>query len=136
MTQNSSYDRQKSDHILTQIYEGMTVYDPEGSKIGTVNQVHLGAVTAEADERGVGAATTSTVGSTESSLLEDFAKSISPHKPVPKELRQRLLRRGFIRIDCTGIFTSDRYAMSDQIAHVGDDRVTLKTTRDALLKGA
>ena len=134
MTQYS-YDRQKSDQILTQIYEGMSVYDPEGSKIGTVDQVHFGAVTAEADEHGLGPATTAAVEGAENSLIEDFAKSISPHEPVPKELRQRLLRRGFIRIDCTGFFASDRYAMSDQIAHVSDDQVTLKTTRDALLKG-
>jgi hypothetical protein len=133
MTQHV-YNQQKNDAILTQIYEGMSVYDPKGSKIGTVNQVRFGAVTSEAEERGLGPATTATVERSERSLLEDFARSISPNEPVPDELRQRLLRRGFIRIDCTGIFTSDRYAMSDQIAHVSGSQVTLKTTRDALLK--
>jgi hypothetical protein len=82
----------------------------------------------------LGPATTTVAESSESSLLEDFAKSISPNDPVPKEMRQRLLRRGFIRIDCTGIFASDRYAIADQIANVSHDQVTLTTTREALLK--
>jgi hypothetical protein len=133
MTQ-PQYHRQESENILTQIYEGMTVYDPEGGKIGTVKHVRFGAATEEADERGLGPATTADSGSSETSLFEDFAKAISPNKPLPEELAQRLLRRGFIRIDCTGIFASDRFAMSNQIAHVSDDQVTLGVTRDALLK--
>jgi hypothetical protein len=128
------HNREESGNILTQIYEGMTVYDREGSMVGTVKDMHFGAVTEEADERGLGPATPSASGSSETSLLEDFAKAISPNEPVPEELRERLLRRGFVRIDCTGIFTADRYAMPDQIAHVFDDRVTLAVTRDALLK--
>ena len=128
------YDREESGNIFTQIYDGMAVYDPEGKKIGTVKRVYLGAVTEAADERGLGPATPSTPETSETSLLEDFAKAVSPTEPLPEELRQRLLRRGFIRIDCTGIFASDRYALSDQIAQVSDDRVTLGVTRDALLK--
>lgn len=133
MTQQP-YDRQESQQLLTRIYEGMTVYDPEGTKIGTVKEVYLGAVTPAADERGQGSATTSDLGSPETSLLEDFARAISPTEPFPEELRQRLLREGFIRIDCSGIFAADRYAMSDQIAQVVDDQVTLRVTRDNLLK--
>src|SRR5687768_5953160 len=49
-----AYDREESDNILTQIYDGMAVYDPEGKKIGTVKRVYLGAVTEAADERGLG----------------------------------------------------------------------------------
>ena len=134
MTQRQPHNREESGNFFTQIYDGMAVYDPEGKKIGTVKRVYLGAVTEAADERGLGAATTSAPEASESSLLEDFAKAISPTEPLPEELRQRLLRRGFIRIDCTGIFTSDRYALSDQIAQVSDDRVTLGAARDALLK--
>jgi hypothetical protein len=128
------HDREESGNIFTQIYDGMLVYDQEGKKIGTVKRVYLGAVTEAADERGLGPATTSAPRTSESSLLEDFAKAISPTEPLPEELRQRLLRQGFIQIDCTGIFTSDRYALSDQIAQVSDARVTLGVTRDALLK--
>jgi hypothetical protein len=133
MTQQPN-DRQESQQLLTRIYEGMTVYDPEGTKIGTVKGVYLGAVSPDADERGLGSATTSDPGSPETSLLEDFARTISPTEPFPEELRQRLLREGFIRIDCSGIFTADRYAMPDHIAQVVDDQITLRVTRDDLLK--
>ena len=128
------YDCQENGNILTQIYEGMTVYDQEHSKVGTVKDIHLGDVSEEAEMRGLGPATASVSGGSETPLLEGFVKAISPTEPLPEELRQRLLRRGFIRIDCSGIFTSDRYAMSDQIAQVSDDHVTLGVMRDALLK--
>jgi hypothetical protein len=133
MTQQP-YDCQETRNILTQIYEGMTVYDQEDKKIGTVKDIYLGDVSEEAEVRGLGPATAFASGGSETPLLEGFVKAISPSEPVPEELRQRLLRRGFISIDCTGIFTSDRYAMSDQIAHVSDDHVTLGVTCDALLK--
>jgi hypothetical protein len=112
----------------------MASYDQEGKKIGTVKRVYLGAATGEADQRGLGPATPSASGSSETSLLEDFAKAVFSTEPVPEELRQRLLRHGFIRVDCTGIFTSDRYALSDQIAQVSDAGVALGVRRDALLQ--
>lgn len=119
--------------ILTQIYEGMTVYDRQGEKIGTVKRVYLGAVGAEDEERGLGAATTAASETQESSLLEDFAKAFAPD-PLPEVLRNRLLRHGFIRIDSTGLFATDRYALPQQIASVADDRVILQVTRDELIK--
>lgn len=127
-------NREESNHILAQIYEGMTVYDHEGRKIGTVQHVRLGAVTAAADERGLGPATTAAPERAETSLIEGFVKAVAPNDPIPDELRQRLLRHGFIRIDCTGILASDRYAMPDQITQVSEDQVTLGVARDALLK--
>ena len=127
-------NREESNNILGQIYEGMSVYDHEGSKIGTVKQVRFGAVTEAADERGLGPATTALPERAETSLIEGVAKAISPNDPIPDELRQRLLRHGFIRIDCTGILASDRYAMPDQITQVSEDQVTLGVARDALLK--
>ena len=128
------YEREASGHLLAQINHGMAVYDQEGTKIGTVKHVYLGATKEEDDKRGLGPATISPPESTEISLLEDLARALSPTAPVPEELRQRLLRHGFIRIDCTGIFTSDRYALAEQIAQVSADGVALEVKRDALLK--
>jgi hypothetical protein len=128
------FKQQRSDRILTQIYEGMTVYDRAGDKIGTVEYVYLGAVSQEADKRGGGPETTSPPGGGESSLIEDFAKAIFPTDQVPEPLRQRLLRHGFIRIDSTGLFAADRYVMPDQLADVSEARVTLRVTRDELIK--
>ena len=104
--------REQQIHILTQIYEGMNVYDAEGGIIGTVQHVHLGDATEEADELGLGPATMSDLGRSENSLLDHFAKAIAPGQTVPQELRQRLLRHGFIKIDCAGILVTDRYAVA------------------------
>jgi hypothetical protein len=128
------FEQQHGNRILTQIYEGMTVYDRAGDKIGTVEHVYLGGVSEEADKRGGGPETVPSLGRGESSLIEDFAQAIFPSDQLPETLRQRLLRHGFIRIDSTGLFAADRYVMPDQIADVSDDRVTLRVTRDELIK--
>jgi hypothetical protein len=49
-------------------------------------------------------------------------------------MRARLLRHGFIRIDTSGLFAADRYAMPEQLASVSNDRVTLRVTREELMK--
>jgi hypothetical protein len=120
--------------ILTQIYEGMTVYDRTDQKIGTVEHVYFGAVSQEADTHGGGPTTAASPGVHESSLIKDLAKAIAAGDEMPEPLRQRLLRHGFIRIDSTGLFAADRYVMPDQIADVSEDRVTLRVTRDELIK--
>jgi hypothetical protein len=119
--------------ILTQISEGMPVYDRENDKVGTVRSVHLGAVSVEDDRRGLGPATTSAEEATDSSLLEDFARIFAP-EALPEPVRARLLRHGFIRIDTTGLFAADRYAMPEQIGSVSGDRVTLQVTGKELLQ--
>jgi hypothetical protein len=53
---------------------------------------------------------------------------------VPETLRERLLRQGFLRIDSTSLFAADRYVMPDQIVDVSEGRVTLRVTRDELIK--
>ena len=103
-------------------------------KIGTVERVHFGAVSQDADTHGGGPATAPSPGSRENSLIEDFAKAIAAGDEMPEPLRQRLLRHGFIRIDSTGLFAADRYVMPDQIANVSEDRVMLRVTRDELIK--
>jgi hypothetical protein len=121
--------------ILTQVYEGMDVYDRTGDKIGTVEYIYLGAVSEEADRYGAGPATASEGGPRESSLIEDFAKVFRAEDRVPEPIRERLRRHGFMRIDSAGLFAADRYVMPEQIAGVSGDRVTLRVTRDELIKG-
>jgi hypothetical protein len=119
--------------ILTQISEDMAVYDRQNDKVGTVRSIHLGAVSVEDDERGLGPATTSAEDAADSSPLEDFARIFAPDT-IPAPVRARLLRHGFIRINTTGLFAADRYAMPEQIASVSGDRVTLRVAREELLK--
>jgi hypothetical protein len=124
----------RDSRLLTEVYEGMDVYDRSGDKIGTVEYVYLGAVSEEADKYGAGPATASAPGPGESSIIEDFANALGVGEHVPETLRERLRRHGFIRIDSTGLFSADRYVMPDQIADVSDDRVTLRVLRDELIK--
>lgn len=120
--------------IMAQIYEGMTVYDRDGDKIGTVRKVYLGTVSEAQDDRGLGAATTAAPALEENSLLDGFFKALAAVNPVPEPVRQRLLRQGFIQINTSGILTADRYATPDQIEGVSDDSVSLRVPYDALMK--
>jgi hypothetical protein len=63
-------------------------------------------------------------------LTEIFAAN----DELPEELRSRLLRHGYIRIDGSGLFASDYYVISDQIASVSKDRLQLNVLRDQLIK--
>jgi hypothetical protein len=128
------FERQEGRHLLTRIYEGMSVYDRTSHKIGTVECVYLGAVSEDASQHGEGPATASSPGGNESSLIEDFAQAIAPQDRLPETLRDRLLRQGFIRIDSAGFFAADRYVMPDQIESVSGDCVVLCASRDELLK--
>jgi hypothetical protein len=120
--------------LLTQIYEGMTVYDRAGEKLGTVERVYLGEVSSDADKRGGGPVTAPSPDRGERSLIEDVATAIFPNDHVPETLRQRFLRHGFVRLDSTGLLAADRDVMPDQISEVSEDRVTLRVTRDELIK--
>ena len=128
------FEEKPDNQILTRVYEGMDVYDRTGDKIGTVEYIYLGAVGEEADKYGAGPATASEGGPREGSLIDDFARVFSAEDRVPEPLRERLRRHGFMRIDSTGLFAADRYVMSDQIADVSGDHVTLRVTRDELIK--
>lgn len=127
------FEQEEDRSILAEIYEGMTVYDAQGDKVGTVKHVHFGAVTAEEDERGLGAATASPADRQAHSFLDDLARVFAP-APMPETLRHRLLRHGFIRIDSTGLFASDCYALPQQIASVFSDRMTLRVSREELIQ--
>jgi len=120
--------------ILQQIYEGMLVYDNRDDKIGTVEYVYLGELTEVDNSFDSGKLTSSLADGSEGSLIEEFASAIVLTAQVPDMWRERLLSHGFIRISSLGLFTADRYAMSEQIARVADDRVMLNVSRDKLLK--
>jgi hypothetical protein len=96
---------------ITQVREGMPVVDASGEHIGKVDFVKLGdpeAVTAEGE-----------------------ATSSEPH--VVGELRERLLRLGFIKIDRKGLLRADAYAAADEIDRVQDGTVHLLVPDKALL---
>lgn len=118
---------------LRKVREGMKVYDSDDKEIGTVERVYLGEVSPRADERGEGPATARYPNQSENDLVQDLAKAFD-NDQVPDELRARLQRMGFIRLDAKGLFAADRYILPDQIARVSGDKVILNTTKDRLIK--
>lgn len=120
--------------ILNQVHEGMDVCDNDGEKIGSVRQVFLGAVTDKMEERGRGPATASDPEWRDETLIDNLAEAFSADEPLPEAVRGRLLRQGFIRIDTSGIFASDRFALPDQIESVSEDCIHLRVARDELIE--
>jgi hypothetical protein len=130
----SPLDENMGNSILNQIHEGMRVCDNRGQDIGSVRQVFLGAVSEQANEQGRGPATASNPEWRDESLVDNLAEAFSADEPLPEALRGRLLRHGFIRIDTSGIFASDRFALPDQIESISEDCVRLRLTKDELIE--
>jgi hypothetical protein len=100
---------------IAQVSEGMTVLDTDGAEIGKVEFVRMGdpeAVTTVGEETPGG----------------------EPH--VIGEIRDRLLRIGFIKIDRRGFLRPDAYATADDIDHVRDGTVRLLVHDKKLLNEA
>src|SRR5687767_14083000 len=107
-------------NLLEQIHKGMKVLDQEASEIGTVDFVRLGDEnpdTPETDTAGVG-----TLEDTQPSLVTAMAEVFQPDE-IAVELRERLLREGFLRMNAAGLFHADRYVLPEQIQAVNEDEV-------------
>jgi uncharacterized protein YrrD len=134
------FDQGTSKNFLTQIREGMTVYDREGKKVGTVEDIYFGEVDPQTDEFGLGPQDVSGPGAAgESRGAVDFAFGgiISPSGEIgemDETVRKRLLREGYVRMDTSGLFSSDRYILPDTIKSISEDAVHLRVSGDELIK--
>lgn len=120
---------------LEQVHEGMGVYDRDGHAIGKVDMVRLSGISDTTNDRGLGPLTTSNSDTMmpNDAVVADVA-SVFASDHLPEELRERLLHKGFFRMDTKGLFASDRYVLPEQIARVSGDEVHLKASRDELIK--
>lgn len=121
------FDR-SSAGAVTNIREGMEVYDARDTRIGTVEYIHFGAET-----EGDVAAEPSAAGVRSNSLVDIFA-DIFAVDTIPEEVQAQLMQKGFMRIDADGLFAADRYVTLDHVVSVAGDRVSLNVTRDELVK--
>ena len=112
----------------------MTVYDSQGNSIGSVSYVYLGASTPNEREHGEGPAAEDIAPDPDDNSFTKALINAFDSEEVPHELAQRLRQNGYIRIDSNGLFTSDRFATSEQIASVSQDEVHLGTNFDQLVK--
>lgn len=119
-------------NILQEIREGMSVRDPSGAEIGSVEFVHFSDE--DPSTPGPESVTVSPALHDQRTSWVDFIADAFRNDDLPESLRDRLLRRGFIRVDADGLFAADRYVMPDQIASVSGDQVVLKVGKDELLK--
>ena len=118
---------------LTQVREGMDVYDRADRKVGTVKNVYMGNSSAMARDQGRAPATAGPSGDGDDSLLENLAEVFVPQDTLPHAFRERLLKEGYIAIDAAGLFAGDRFATPDQIMTVREDRVDLNVGEDGLI---
>lgn len=122
--------------ILNAIEEGMEVYDVEGESVGEVEFVYFGTMQAE---EGVTPATTAGApldvpqGDTWVERLGDVLELDAPDA-FPEVLAERLLRRGFIRVDAGFLSGDDRFIFPEQIATVDEDGVRLRVEADDLVE--
>ena len=121
------------DAIPITVHEGMTVLDSAMNAIGTVESFRS---TDEAPDRpDVDAAGVSPIleeeRNTMSALLEDL---FHPDDGLPRELQEKALREGFVRLDADGLFAADRYIFPEDIDRVEGESLVLAVRRDDLLK--
>lgn len=115
---------------LTRIREGMTVRDLHGDEIGTVKFVQF----SDEDPYQPGPETVSAPAPEHrNSFMEDLADVFAGERDLPEELRKRLMRHGYIRIN-TGLLSADRIAIMDQVIGVTDEEVHLTADSDELVQ--
>jgi hypothetical protein len=118
-------------NLIMNIREGMTVYARDGKKVGRVEDVQFGDE--DLSQPGVETSDAQDVRKMDETLVDVVAQAFSLPNRAPEEIRERLLRYGYMKVD-TGLLASDRYVEADQIADVNGDRVELSVTRDELVK--
>ena len=113
------------DRAMAQIRAGMRVVDRAGDDVGTVNLVRMGdpqAVTTQGQGGSGGP-------------MDRLAGLVGGTEPdVPAQFAAQLLRSGYLKIDCSGVFAGDAYAPADEIATVRDNTVHLTSGSDSLIK--
>lgn len=122
--------------ILSQIHEGMDVHDVNDKRIGSVAFVHFGAASETQQELGVGPAASAPADNPQmrrDTIIDNIAEAFDPNE-VPQELQEKLLVSGYIRLDTSGLFASDRFITPDQIVNVSGDTVQLSVNRNQLVK--
>ncbi len=123
---------QSRNNILSQVYEGMDVFDREGKKVGRVEYIQIG----DEDPASPGTETATARDPNkfmDDTVLDDIAEAFVGDNDIPDTIRSRMIRQGFIRID-TGMLSADRYALSEHVASVDEDRVNLRVSNNELIR--
>lgn len=116
--------------IPSTVHKGMKVYDSAMKHIGTVESFKGSdedPATPDTEINGVSDVERPAAASILSNLFD-------VGDALPRQLQEKLLREGFVRLDADGLFASDRYIAVDQIAEADADRLVLSVRKEDLIK--
>lgn len=118
------------DAIPTSIHEGMRVVDNAMQPIGTVETFRNTDEAPDVDATGV----SPVLERQRNDLTGLLADLFHPDDDLPREMQEKALREGFVRLDADGFLASDRYIFPEHIDRVEADRLVLSVGRKDLLK--
>lgn len=119
--------------IPNTVYEGMRVCDIAMDDIGMVQAFRL----SDEDPTHTGTETVgvSPVIEQERGTLTGFLADVfTPDDQLPREMQEKALREGFVRVDAEGLFAADRYIFPEHIDRVDGDKLVLSVRKRDLLK--
>lgn len=110
--------RDSNGRAIEDVFEGMNVEDAKRDVVGKVAFVQMGdsnAATAGGHQEDGG------------SLVRNFkqALGLSDEPDVRSDIRRRLLRSGYLKVDGSGLTNRDVYVAADSVANVTGDTVRL-----------
>jgi hypothetical protein len=111
------------DRIPQRIYEGMPVYDSQGEVIGTVQVMYYGGASEEAIQKML---ETEEAGAGDSSAFDA--------DNVPKEMRARFMRGGYILVEGPDLTGVQRYIGPEQIEGVVTQDIEGRMTETVRLR--
>lgn len=114
------------------IHKGMRVCDVAMDDIGTVATFRLGDE--DPSQPGPETAGPSPVVEERSTLAATLADVFAPGDWLPREMQEKALREGFVRVDAEGLFAADRYIFPEHIDRVEGDKLVLSVRKQDLLK--
>jgi hypothetical protein len=121
-------DVPRAEGSISNVTTGMTVVDAAGETVGTVDGVHLpDTETATGTDRPP---------QTSGNLLASVADMLSTDVGMSQDAQERLRRRGYVRVDASGLIKGHRYVPVDQIARVSGNEVRLSVAQKHLLRRA
>ena len=103
--------------LMKQIREGMTVLDANGDEVGEVEFVKMADPQSADLEEGP-------MSEPGSNLLDALDPS------GDDRVSDRMLQRGYVKIDVKGLLAGDKYVLSDDIANVDGETVHLTMDKD------
>lgn len=121
------------DALPANLHEGMIVVDRDMNLIGKVETFRASDENPHqpGPETVTGSPIVEQDRNTLTSILADVFR---PDDDLPREMQEKLLRDGFIRVDGEGLFAADRYVFPEQIERVEGDRIVLKVPREKLFR--